>query len=357
MKAIHWTLGGLLFVACGDGTTVDPVPQPELSCSIDTDQIFSGGVSRDGIPSLQKPQLVKVSGASFMKDDDRILGVEVNGAARAYPMGILWWHEVVNDTLGGEPLLLSYCPLTGSGIAFDPRVDGVELDFGVSGLLFLSNLIMFDRNTGSLWNQMLLGSQCGMQRGKALTRIPVTETTWAKWRSDHPNTTLLSVDQGDIFANYFEYPYGDYDVPTNSRVDFLAPGVTFSTERPAKELVLGVFDGDAARAFSFGLLDRAGPASVINDVVGDEPVLVTYIKQWREATAYDRRVDGQTLTFSLATPGPLTFTDSETGSTWNAMGVATSGPMAGKQLSRYTDSYVAFWFAWSLYYPAIQVHQ
>ena len=125
----------------------------DLSCTVALDEIFDGGVQRDGIPALTNPEVVSAAQATFLTDTSRVLGIVRNGEARAYPFTVMWWHEMVNDTLGGEPILMTYCPLTGSGIAFDPRVDNQARNFGVSGLLFRSNLTMFDRDTETLWNQ------------------------------------------------------------------------------------------------------------------------------------------------------------------------------------------------------------
>ena len=167
--------------------TQDPAA-PE--CTIPTSAIFSGA-GRDRIPALTQPEALGPD-ASGIADGERVLGVVVNGEARAYPLFILWLHEIVNDTLGGDDVLISYCPLTGSGIAFDPVIDGQPRNFGVSGLLFENNLIMFDRQTESLWNQLLLGSQCGPDRGKNLQLIPIVETTLGHWREIHPQTTVVT---------------------------------------------------------------------------------------------------------------------------------------------------------------------
>ena len=157
-----WLAAAMVFaVSCGDSDVVDPMddgdPQPDFTCSIPLNEIFSGGVGRDDIPALVHPDLgAPGQTPAGLLDTDRVIGVVVNGAARAYPFPVMWQHEVVNDTLGGQPVLVSYCPLTGTGIAFDPRIDGQAREFGVSGVLYRSNLMMFDRESESLWTQMLL---------------------------------------------------------------------------------------------------------------------------------------------------------------------------------------------------------
>jgi hypothetical protein len=324
-------------------------PGLDFTCNIANAAIFDGGPGRDGIPALTTPEIVRHQDALFMGNTDRVLGVEINGEARAYPLFILWRHEIVNDTLGGKPIVVTYCPLTGSGIVFDAEIGGEIKSFGVSGLLFENNLMMFDRQTESLWNQMLLGANCGPELGTELARVPVVESTWLHWRRTHDLTTVLTLNTGhDI--NYGFYPYGNYDDPSNDVVFF--PWSTWSNERPPKELVLGVHEGDDAKAYPFGTLEELGAAVALNDTVGGRPILVTYHEELRTARAFDRQVEGQTLTFSVSDPDSRTFgfTDEETGSSWDVDGEAWAGPMAGKRLEALADAYTVFWFAWSIYY-------
>ena len=325
-----------------------------IECLPVLDPVFSGGPGRDAIPALDYSEVVPAQEAGFLRDDDRVLGVEIDGAARAYPLLVMWWHEVANDTLSDREIVISYCPLTGSGLAFDAVVEGSFRQFGVSGLLFENNLIMFDRQTESLWNQLLIGAQCGPERGKDLSRVPILETTWEHWRSLYPQTTVVTANTG-FLRNYGAYPYGDYDDPDNDETLF--PTSSFSDARPPKELVLGVREGGDAVAFPFGLLEERGTATTVNDQVGATPILVTYWTPGRTARAFDRRLDGQTLSFGVADPNVPTFTDAETGSTWNALGEATTGPLAGKQLTQFADAYTLFWFAWSVYHPETRLLQ
>ncbi|MFQ5703632.1 MAG: DUF3179 domain-containing protein [Gemmatimonadales bacterium] len=350
-------LSALLAAACGggDGGGGNPTDPGGFSadCTVPQNAIFDGGVARDAIPALTTPEVVPAANGGFLSDTARVLGMVVNGQARAYPFTVLWWHEVVNDTLGGEPILVTYCPLTGSGIAFDPRVDGQVRNFGVSGLLYRTNLTMFDRTNETLWNQMLLSGMCGLDRGKSLARMPIAETTWAAWRGLHPNTTVMTQNTGFRDRPYGVYPYGAYKDEHNAFISFLTSTdrARITDVRPPKELAIGVLNGSSAKIYPFGVLRNAGAATVVNDVVGATPVLITYVSSGNIALAFDRRVGGQTLTFDLVSAAPLQFTDQETGSTWDATGVATAGSMAGEQLGQIADSYLAFWFAWSVYFP------
>lgn len=334
-----------VLAACSTVATDAP---PELQCTIPSEAIFSGGVDRDGIPALTTPEVVPASEGTFIGDAARVLGVEVDGEARAYPFVVMWWHEIVNDTLGGTSILVSYCPLTGSGIAFDPSVDGSARTFGVSGLLFENNLIMFDRESESLWNQMSLGAQCGLEAGKELARLPIVETTWGEWKARFPNSTVVTTNTGHGRV-YGVYPYGDYDQRGNGGLTF--PSSPFSSERPPKEPVLGIHEGDDALGFPYGAFEDGGENVAVNETVGQRAVVVTWNNAEKTAVAFDRTVAGQTLTLTMSDPDAMTMTDAETGSTWDVRGEAVSGPLTGERLSMVADAYVVFWFAWSIYYP------
>ena len=327
-----------------------------LTCSIPTERIFDGGPGRDGIPALESPASVSVAQVDFLDDDSRVLGVEINGEARAYPMIILWWHEIINDDLGGEPLLVTYCPLTGSGVAFDPRVNLEPASvFGVSGLIYENNVMMFDRKTESLWTQLLFGAQCGSLEGAGLFRIPVIETTWGHWRSLYPQTTAVSTNTGVNRPYGPNNPYGGYDSPQNTATLF--PSSPFSSERLPKELVLGIVDGGPGVAYPLNTLAAMGSVVALNHESARGKVLVTYVTSANTARAFSRVVDGQELSLTVSDPANLILTDGETGSTWNWLGQATAGPLTGKQLSPIEDAHTIFWFSWSVYHPHTVLYQ
>lgn len=346
------TLSGLglalAVAACGDDN-LGPT-----TCDLFSNLIFDGGVGRDGIPALTTPDIGTEEDEDLLRPDDRVLGVVINGTARAYPFFVMWWHEIVNDTLGGEPVLVSYCPLTGSGLAFDPRVNGELRNFGVSGLIFENNLMMFDRGTESLWPQLLLGARCGPERGAELRRIPVVETTWEAWKTAHPTSTVVTTNTG-FNRDYGVYPYGNYDVPSNTRTLF--PSSPFTATRPPKELVLGVAEGTDAVAYPTGVLEAMGTVAVVNDTVGGRPIVVTYDARSNTPVAFDARADGQTLTFAPGAADDTVLEDAETGSQWTTWGVAVSGPLAGTRLRQVTDAFPVFWFAWEVFYPETRLVQ
>ena len=331
---------------------------PTLQCSVPTSKVFDGGVGRDGIPALNNPGIDVPDDITFLADDDRVLGLELGGAARAYPLPVLWVHEVINDTLGGRPVLVSYCPLTGSGLAFDPRVGGELRTFGVSGLIYENNLMMFDRQTGNIWNQLSLGALCGPARGDSLARLPLVETTYRDWRRRHPETTVVTNGAGRRNV-YGAYPYGDYDEPDNAVTLF--PSSAYGRELPPKELVLGVRIGREAVAYSFAVMAGRGSAAVINDNVGGGPIVVLYSRGENAAWAFHSRVQPSpgaaslTLTFVLSDPDLPTFTDELTGSEWNSNGEAIAGPLRGARLDPVVDAYTLYWFAWSVYHSNTRV--
>lgn len=351
-----WGMGllPLLAAGCLESSLEIKLQGFDLNCVIPPEDVYPGPVLSVPIPALTNPLLLTAGEALGYADTDRVLGVEVGGTARAYPLRILWWHEIVNDTLGGQPVLVSYSPLSGSGVAFDPRVGDQPRQFGVSGLYFENNLMMFDAQTQSLWSQLSLGAQCGPARGTELRRVPVIETTWGDWRDRHPETTVLSTGTGHI-RDYGSNPYGEYSEPDNGSTVF--PSSPWSPARPPKEPVLGVREGTSSVAYPFGVLDTAGVSVAVNDTLAGRPILVAFHHESGTARAYDRRVEDQTLDFTLADPDALTLTDQQTGSTWNALGRATAGPLAGKQLAPLTDAWVLFWFSWSVFQPNTRIYQ
>lgn len=349
-------LGALLLIlaGCDSNSNVssggDSGDLVDASCAIPTSNFADGGVGKDGIPALTDPSFVSADAASYLAESNRVIGFEVDGQAYAVPHNILWWHEIANLNFDSVQLAVTYCPLTGSSLAFDrAAVDGAE--FGVSGLLFNNNLTMYDRtNDESLWLQMNRTAGCGPSTGRSLAMHPVVETTWAGWQELHPDTEVVSNETG-FNRNYTTsgYPYGDYEQRTNSRLLFDAP---IDDRRPPKERVLGIPDGEGGTAYPFGALDDGTPVAVINDNVGGTPVVVLWSHQAQGAMAYAPVAEGQMLTFEDR-DGQIV--DAETESVWSMRGEALSGPLKGARLEPIERAYVAFWFAWALFQPETQV--
>ncbi len=317
------------------------------SCSIPTDWLFETGVPRDGIPALTDPVLVPADDPStnYLSDSHRVIGIEFGGQYIAIPHNILWWHEIVN--FNASDLAVTYCPLTGSSIVFDRRsVRGVE--FGVSGLLFQNNLVMYERSSAesdvSLWPQMMRGARCGPLDGQALEMYPAIEMRWDGWRALHPDTRVISGETG-YGPNYRRYPYGDYESVTNPET--LYPNPEFDQRRPPKERVLGIpFEDGGGIAFPFLALDSGAARRVVRETADGEPVAVFWDRDAEAAMAFWPSVAGQSLTFEVLDGR---YVDVETGSEWTFEGVAVSGAMEGAKLTPVAEAYVSFWFAWATF--------
>ena len=249
-------------------------------------EIFSGGPPKDGIPSLDRPKFVKAAQAHFLQDADMVLALKRNGIAKAYPLRILNWHEIVNDRFGDEAIVITYCPLCGSGTASEAKVAGKPLEFGVSGLLYNSDVLMYDRQTQSLWSQVLSQAVTGPMRGALLPAVAVTHTTWADWRSRHPDTLVLDTNTG-FNRNYQANPYDGYE--RDSSIMF---PVRFSSEgHHPKEQVLGLVLDGKAKAYPFVELAKelGNGSGEIKDVLAGKTIHVRYNHQHRSAEVFDTK--------------------------------------------------------------------
>jgi len=177
---------------------------------VNPDKLVSGGPPKDGIPSIDKPKFISVKEADkWIKDKELVMAIDYKGVERAYPLQILVWHEVVNDKIAGEPLAITYCPLCGSGVAYVRKINGREVEFGVSGKLYNSNLVMYDRKTNSYWSQVSGQAIVGELSGKKLKSIPIDTVPWRVWKKAHPDGKVLSRDTG-FDRDYGKDPYGNY---------------------------------------------------------------------------------------------------------------------------------------------------
>jgi len=248
-----------------------------------------------------KPRFVSADKAGFLKPDDRVVGVAHAGAAKAYPLRILNWHEVVNDTIGTVAVAVTYCPLTASAVVFDRTVNARLLTFGVSGLLYQSNVLMYDHQSESLWSQLLEEAVTGPSTGTRLRTLPSVTTTWADWHSRYPATLVLSPHTGHV-RDYARDPYADY----HDSEHVMFPVRHFDARLPAKEKVVGVRVGNLSKAYT--LTGLAGVRRVEDDV-GTARLRIDYDVQSARADVLDVR----------------------TGKPWPAV--------------------VAYWFAWAAFHP------
>jgi hypothetical protein len=345
---------GPLLLFAGAACANDPVAGTpdfqELNCSISQSALLNGGPGKDGIPALTNPSFVRFgdSETDYLRPEDRVVGIIRDGDPLAIPLNIFWWHEIVNLDQNGPAISITHCPLTGSTLAFDRSAAG-GAEFGVSGLLFQNNLVMYDRTTGeSLWPQMARGARCGPADGTGLDMVPIVEMTWEGWRTLHPDTRVVSKGTG-FLRDYSTYPYGDYDSPDNPRLLF--PG-SIDDRRPPKERVLGIPMGEGGIAFPYGLLAEQGEVAAIEIGLTGEPVVVFWDAAREAAMAFRARNGSETLTFSVVDG---TIVDDQTGSEWTVDGQATDGPMAGNALTPVAEAFVAFWFAWPTFYPEVEI--
>lgn len=220
---------------------------------IPADQILQGGPPRDGIPSIDKPKFVAARSANFLKPGDRVIGITYNGESRAYPINILNWHEIVNDSIRGKAVSVTYCPLCGTGLVYEGSVNGRALTLGVSGLLYNSDVLLYDRETQTLWSQILSKAINGPLSGQKLTMISSSQTSWAKWLKQHPNTKVLSTDTG-FNRDYTRSPYGNYD--NNTETYF--PVNAQSRQYHPKERVMGITINGKHKAYPFAELAKLG---------------------------------------------------------------------------------------------------
>ena len=211
---------------------------------IPTKEILSGGPGRDGIPSIDQPKFIRPNAADFMQPDDLVVSLTIGGQTRAYPIRILVWHEIVNDELGGLPIAVTYCPLCGTAMVFSRQVGERTLTFGVSGMLYQSDVLMYDRQTESLWSQLAMKCVSGVQVNTPLEWLPSEHLTWSAWKTKYPTGEVLSTDTG-AQRNYIGTAYAGYE----QHPDTMFPVPTYRTELPKKEWVVGVMVDGAARAY------------------------------------------------------------------------------------------------------------
>jgi hypothetical protein len=319
------------------------------------------GAAKDAIPAITEPQFLPVSGTTFLKDVEPVVAFEINGDARAYPIQILIWHEIVNDLVGGEPVLITFCPLCNTAIAFDRRVDSKVLDFGVSGFLRNSDLIMFDRATETWWQQITGEGIVGFYTGARLDLLPSSIVSWADFRSAFPDGLVLSRDTG-YSRPYGENPYVGYDDINSS--PFLFRGNTDGRLQAVERVLTLEVDGETA-AYAFSHLDRV---NAVHDQVGGTAIVISFkrgtsspldrsaIAESRDigsAAAFIPEVGGRRLTFSGKGSAVV---DNETGSTWDIFGRATAGPLKGHSLQPVLSGN-HFWFAWAAFKPETRVWQ
>lgn len=328
--------------------------------SVPLTEIRSGGPPPDGIPPIDNPVFEDVGAAGeWLTDPDPVLVVDLDGDTRAYPLAIMTFHEIVNDEVAGEPLVVTYCPLCNSGLVFERTVDGEVLDFGTSGRLWNSNLVMYDRSSRSLWSQFTGEAIVGERLGTVLTQVPIQIVAFSDFAAQWPDGSVLSRETGHS-RPYGNNPYTGYD---SGESPFLFSG---ETGGPLPQMTRVVTTGGDTDPVAYPL-ETLQQARVVTDTVDGEPVVVlwapgtasaldaTDISEAKDvgATGVFRPVaDGQELT--LAPDGGEQFRDAETDSTWTVLGTAIDGPLEGAQLERVAHD-DTFWFVQFAFRPDTRI--
>ncbi|MFB6285018.1 MAG: DUF3179 domain-containing (seleno)protein [Candidatus Bipolaricaulia bacterium] len=350
------------------GFDVDPT-SVKYASTINLDQLMSGGPPPDGIPSIDAPRFQSVQSASqWLKSEDVVLGVQHNGEAKAYPIRILNHHEIVNDTIGGTPIAATYCPLCGSGVVFvRPELKGTRAEFGTSGRLYNSDLVMYDRVTGTFWSQLEGTPMVGPLVGEfgELQRLPNSMAKWATWKEAHPDARVLKRPTSAVamggeppqtdnpqdarqVRDYGYNPYAGYE----DRNSLMFPVATEDDRLAKKQRVSGVTLQDQAKAYLKSAVRETG---VVNDFVGGVPVLAAWNPELGDVVVFKRKHPER--------PKPLAFeiqdgtlVDTTTGTSWSWDGKAQSGPLAEQnaQLERVTST-TTFWFAWAAFHPETEL--
>jgi hypothetical protein len=335
--------------------------------TIEYEELLSGGPPRDGIPSIDDPAFVSPGEASeWLAGNEPVIALEIDGEARAYPLQILTWHEIVNDRVGDVPVAVTFCPLCNSAIVFDRTLDGEVYEFGTSGLLRNSDLVMYDRTTESLWQQLTGEAVVGDLAGEQLAFLPSSLVSFDDFRAAFPDGVVLSRDTG-FNRSYGLNPYAGYDTigespflfsgPIDGRLAAMDRVVTVQLEDPSGETI--------DLAYPLGILSEAGVINhrqagrdlVVFHVGGTSSALgASVIAQGQDVGAtgvFDASLEGQMLTFRRD-GGQIV--DDQTGSTWNVLGQATGGPLAGQSLKPVIHG-DHFWFAWAAFKPETIVYQ
>ena len=330
--------------------------------NVDLESILSGGPPPDGIPPIDNPVYESVEQASaWMIEESPVVVVTVNEETRAYPLAVLTWHEIVNTEIGGEAVTVTFCPLCNSAIVFDRTVEGDTLDFGVSGNLRNSDLIMYDRQTESWWQQFTGEAIVGEYTDTMLEMLPSQIIGFGAFAAEFPEAEVLSKETG-ARRQYGQNPYAGYD---SVETPFLFDGELDERLRATERVLAGYIGGEAI-AYPYPTLQAE---QVINDTVGEREVVALWqpgvksaldsreIDASRDvgtAAVYSRELeDGTILTFSPTDDGGIV--DDETGSTWNAFGRATSGELEGTRL-RQMIAAPHLWFAWNAFAPEAELY-
>ena len=328
-----------------------------VKARIRLEEIVWGGVAKDGIPDLTDAPVIPASEATYLNPDDRVFGVSINGEHRAYPLRILNPHEMANDVVGGEPIALAYWTLCGSGIVYSAKLNGERVTFGTSGLLYLSNKLMYDRKTNTLWRQFtgepVVGSLA--DSGIRLSIFPVVVTLWHEWVTAHPDTTVLDIETGIYRSSDYlaeSDPRSIYYDYFNS-VDTMFPVWLRSSLLDTKTVVLGLRVEGQAKAYP---LDKLAESPVVNDELGGVALVIVTDPEAGAARAYhrgDRRFEEHPA--EAEDKGPRLLLD-QGNSRWEVTEEALLNVEDPSLRLERLPGHMAFWFGWYASFPLTLVY-
>ncbi|MSQ14544.1 MAG: DUF3179 domain-containing protein [Dehalococcoidia bacterium] len=313
---------------------------------IPIDKIVWGGVRKDAIPALTNPKMIDPQDAGYLTPEEPVFGVSINGDHRAYPLRIMDWHELFNDVVGGVPVSLSYCTMCGSGILYDTTLNGKTYTFGSSGLLYQSNKLMYDRQTNSLWNNLIGEPVLGdlADSGLKLTPLPVTLSRWSDWLAMHPNTRVLSLDTGHKREYVPGKPYGPYFASPNT----LYPVTKRSDRLGTKDWIYAITLQGVPKAYPLIALQENG---VLNDTLAGVPLVLVSRTGSKEVRAYSR---GQ---HRFVATSEATVLEDEAGHGWRTTEEALMPTQdSGEKLERLAG-HLAYWFGWYVFFPNTLVYE
>lgn len=274
-------------IASGFRQTKEVMITNGIKHSIPLSEIVGGGPPKDGIPSIDNPKFISIAEANkWLNDGDPGVAFSKGNISRFYPYQILVWHEIANDVIEGQRILVTYCPLCMTGFVFDPVVKGERVEFGTSGKLWKSNLVMYDRKTDSLWPQVLGEAVVGDMTGTKLKILPSDQVRYGNWKKLFPGGEVLSRDTGAT-RFYGSSPYGDYFSVTNLSLSLAKPT---DTRLPNDAFVFGVVINGKAKAYSVEAVKQKG---IAEDVFEDTDIILEYDKQLDVVRMFERLSDGR----------------------------------------------------------------
>lgn len=325
-------------------------PEPEGPGCIIPTSLLNDSVPVDAIPALTEPALISTDAADYLVDDALVLGFHLGDLTVAVPHNILNHHEVINFNQTTPRVAVTFCPLTGSGLVFDRAAIG-NAEFGVSGLIYLNNNVIYDRREPpSLWSQMGALAVCGEAANTTLRPLALIEMTWEGWRTLYPDTKVISENTG-FQRNYRVDPIAEYKEPFDNTFLFPMPN-PIDTRRLPKERVLGIPDGVGGIAFPMMALDNDEPFRVVHATSKGNPIVVFFDRARRAAAAYHLTGEHAQRTFEVRGGRII---DTQTESAWQVDGRASGGPLEGTGLVPVDEAYVSFWFAWAAFQPQTEI--